>query len=227
MGRFYRNRAAPATGYQVAVPPPGARALAADLLARLRAQANPANVAGMARCGISSKGTLGVTVATLRELAREVKRERPDLAARRALAERPWRSGVHEGRILATMVDVPALVTGARAERWIRGVDSWVVCDGLCNDLLAASPVAWALARAWPARPEEFVRRAGLVLLATRAVHDRAAADAEFVALLPACEAVADDERRLVTTAASWALRRAGERGAAARPPLKRSPPRA
>jgi 3-methyladenine DNA glycosylase AlkD len=146
-----------------------------------------------------------------------VKRGLPDPAARHALAERLWRSGVHEGRILATIVDVPALVSEAQAERWIRGVDSWDVCDGLCNNLLDASPVAWALARAWPARPEEYVRRAGLVLLATRAVHDRAATDADFAALLPACEAVADDERRLVTKAASWALRQVGKRSPALR----------
>jgi 3-methyladenine DNA glycosylase AlkD len=217
MGRFYRNRDGAATGYHRAMGDPAAAALADDLLARLRAAANPAAVAGMARYGISSEGTLGVTVAALRGLAREVKRGLPDPAARHALAERLWRSGVHEGRILATIVDVPALVSEAQAERWIRGVDSWDVCDGLCNNLLDASPVAWALARAWPARPEEFVRRAGLVLLATRAVHDRAATDADFAALLPACEAVADDERRLVTKAASWALRQVGKRSPALR----------
>lgn len=212
MGWFYRNGAAPATGYHAAMPPPGTRALADDLLARLRAQASPAAVEGMARYGISRAGTLGVTVAALRGLAREAKRGLPDPAARHALAGRLWRSGVHEGRILATIVDDPALVTAAQAERWIRDVDSWDVCDGLCNNLLDASPVAWRLARAWPARPEAFVRRAGLVLLATRAVHDRAAADAAFAALLPGCEAAADDERNLVRKAVSWALRQVGKR---------------
>jgi len=141
-----------------------------------------------------------------------VRRRKPDPAVRHAAAERLWRGGVHEGRVLATLVDVPALVTAAQAERWIRGVDSWDVCDQLCNNLLDASPVAWGLARAWPARQEEFVRRAGLVLLATRATHDEAATDAEFVALLPACEAVADDERNLVKKAVSWALRGMGKR---------------
>lgn len=212
MGRFYRNRDGPATGYHRAMTDPSAAALADDLLARLGAQANPANVAGMARYGISSEGTLGVTVAALRKLARQVERLELQPAARHALAERLWRSGVHEGRILATIVDVPALVTPAQAERWIRGVDSWDVCDGLCNNLLDASPLAWDLARAWPARQEEFVRRAGLVLLATRAAHDEAATDAELAALLPACEAVADDERNLVKKAVSWALRGVGKR---------------
>jgi len=193
-------------------PATGAAALADDLLACLRAQANPANVAGMARYGISSAGTLGVTVAFSRKLARQVKRRRLDPAVRHAVAERLWRSGVHEARILASLVDAPALVTAAQAERWLRGVDSWDVCDQLCNNLLDGSPVAWALARAWPAREEEFVRRAGLVLLATRATHDRAAPDEAFVARLPACEAVADDERNLVKKAVSWALRGVGKR---------------
>jgi len=104
------------------------------------------------------------------------------------------------------------LVDRAQAERWIRDVDSWDVCDGLCNNLLDASPVAWELARDWPAREETFARRAGLVLLATRATHDRSATDARFIELLPACEAVADDERSLVKKAVSWALRGVGKR---------------
>jgi len=33
-----------------------------DLLATLKAHANPANVAGMARYGINPKGTLGVSI---------------------------------------------------------------------------------------------------------------------------------------------------------------------
>ena len=44
---------------------------AAEALAVLRSHANAANVAGMARYGISSEGTLGVPVPIIRALAKQ------------------------------------------------------------------------------------------------------------------------------------------------------------
>jgi len=53
------------------------------LIEKLRAHANPANVAGMARYGISTVGTLGVPVYILRRIAKEAGRDH-------ALAEALW-----------------------------------------------------------------------------------------------------------------------------------------
>lgn len=46
-----------------------------EIVASLKSLANPANVAGMARYGINPKGTLGVSIPALRELARDALRE--------------------------------------------------------------------------------------------------------------------------------------------------------
>jgi 3-methyladenine DNA glycosylase AlkD len=186
--------------------------LAADTLATLRAEGRPANVAGMARYGISTSRALGVPVPRIRALAKELRRAERDPAFRHAIAGLLWRRGVHEARILATLVGEPALVTAAQAERLIRDVDSWDVCDQLCNNLLRDSPAVRTLAATWPRRRAEFTRRAGLVLLAVRAVHDREALDAELAACLSACETAADDPRNLVKKAVSWALRQVGKR---------------
>ncbi len=56
------------------------------------------------------------------------------------------------------------------------------------------------------------VRRAGYVLMAVLAVHDRQARDADFEAFIPLIEAGASDERKLVRKAVSWALRQIGKR---------------
>jgi 3-methyladenine DNA glycosylase AlkD len=166
----------------------------------------------MARYGISTVGTLGVTVAATRQLARDLRRALPEPAARHRAAALLWRSGVHEARILASLVDDPALVTAAQAERWTRDLDSWDVCDLLMNNLLRSCPDAAALAARWVEREEPFVRRAGFVLLATRAVHDREATDADLAPLLAACERAAGDERPPVKKGVSWALRQVGKR---------------
>jgi 3-methyladenine DNA glycosylase AlkD len=175
------------------------------LLAELRAHANPANVAGMARYGISTAGTLGVPVPVLRGLAKEAGRDH-------ALAASLWNSGVHEARILATLVDDPERVTARQMDRWARDFDSWDVCDQACQNLFRYTPMAFAKAAEWSRARREFVRRAGFSLMAGLAVKARDATDEQFAAFLPLIAAAAGDDRNMVKKAANWALRQIGKR---------------
>ena len=43
-----------------------------EILKKLKSQANPKNVAGMARFGINAKNTLGVSIPNLRSLAKKI-----------------------------------------------------------------------------------------------------------------------------------------------------------
>ena len=188
-------------------------AIAQRLLGELRAAADPKNLAGMARYGISLSGTLGVSIPTVRALARDAKRELGrDPAAHRKLASALWASGVHEARIMASLVDEPPLVTDEQMESWAADLDSWDVCDLLCNNLLRRGPHAWEKAAEWPGRDAEFVKRAGFVLGATLAVHDKAAEDARFIPLLALAEREATDDRNLVKKAVNWQIRQIGKR---------------
>jgi 3-methyladenine DNA glycosylase AlkD len=178
---------------------------APEILAALRAQANPKNVAGMARYGISTAGTLGVPVVKIRRLAREAGRSH-------SLASELWASGVHEARILATIVDEPARVTRRQMDRWARDFDSWDVCDQACQNLFRYTPFAWTAARDWAGARREFVRRAGFSLMAGLAVKDKVAPDEDFEALLRLIAGAATDQRNLVKKAVNWALRAIGKR---------------
>jgi len=190
--------------------------LAEHLLAELRASANAENVAGMVRFGISGNGTLGVSMPRVRELARGAKRElRRDPEAQHETAALLWESGVHEARILASLIDAPALVTEEQMESWASELDSWDVCDTLMNNLFRSAPSAWQKAGEWPLRNAEFVKRAGFVLGATLAVHDKQADDARFLPLLALAEAEATDERNFVSKAVNWQIRQIGKRSAA------------
>jgi 3-methyladenine DNA glycosylase AlkD len=117
---------------------------APEILAALRARADAKNVAGMARYGISTAGTLGVPVAVIRGLARQAGRSHE-------LAAELWASGIHEARIMATIVDEPARVTRRQMKQWAREFDSWDVCDQACQNLFRYTPYAWAMAAEWPA----------------------------------------------------------------------------
>jgi 3-methyladenine DNA glycosylase AlkD len=179
---------------------------AADVIGRLETMGDPANVAGMARFGIRPRTrVLGISMVTLRKLARELGRDH-------AVAGALWRSGIHEARVLATIVDEPTRVTEAQAERWVRSLDSWDVCDQLCGNLLWGAPFALAKAVAWSERDAEFVKRAGFALMASLAVHDKAAPDRTFERLLPIIRREATDDRNFVKKAVNWALRQIGKR---------------
>jgi len=175
------------------------------LIADLRAHANPANVAGMARYGISTEGTLGVPVYVLRRMAKEAARDH-------ALAEQLWNSGIHEARIMATLVDDPKLVTARQMDRWARDFDSWDVCDHACQNLFRYTPIAFAMAAKWANARREFVRRAGFSLMAGLAGKARDASDEQFAAFLPLIAEAARDDRNMVKKAVNWALRGIGKR---------------
>lgn len=162
----------------------------------------------MARFGINPEHALGVRIPDLRRLAKELGKDH-------SLALALWRTGVHEARILASMVDQPERVTERQMESWVRAFDSWDVCDQVCGNLFDRTRFAGEKTVEWMGRDEEFVKRAGFALAAWRAVHDRDAADGEFIDLLPHIEREAEDARNFVKKAVSWALRQLGKRNRA------------
>lgn len=178
-----------------------------DILADLRKQANPENVAGMARFGINTNNTLGISVAALRQMAKEIK---PD----HALALELWDSGIHEARLLATLIDIHTQVTEEQMEKWALDFDSWDICDLCCNNLFRKTEIAHQKAVQWSKRPKEFVKRAGFVMMAVLAVHDKRADDSVFVSYLPIITEASSDERNFVKKAINWALRQIGKRNA-------------
>jgi 3-methyladenine DNA glycosylase AlkD len=178
---------------------------AAEVLGRLRTLADPARLEGMARYGIGGAETLGVTVAELRALAKELGRSHE-------LAAELWDSGVHEARILASLVEEPAAVTERQLDEWVAGLDSWDVCDQVCQNLVRHTPFAWTRALEWSARPEPFVKRAGFAVMAGLAVADKRSDDDRFEPFLRAVAERADDDRPIVRKGASWALRQIGKR---------------
>lgn len=176
-----------------------------EIIAQLKSQSNPANVAGMARFGISPVNTLGISLPVLRNTARQLGRNHE-------LALQLWDSGIHEARILATLVDQPALVTQEQMEKWTAEFDSWDICDQCCSNLYSHTPWSYQKALLWSSRPEEFVKRAGFVMMAVLAVHDKKAGNEKLIQFFPELKAGAADKRNFVKKAVNWAIRQIGKR---------------
>lgn len=147
----------------------------AAALAWLERRGSKRNRDGMARFGIVAPKVFGVSVSDLRTYAKTPGRDH-------ALALALWKSGWYEARMLAAFVDEPERVTPAQMDRWARDFDNWAVCDHACFHLFDKTPHAYAKAKAWAARDEEFVKRA------------------------------ASDDRNFVKKGVSWALRGIGHR---------------
>jgi len=130
---------------------------------------------------------------------------------RHELALELWDSEIHEARILAGFIDDPAKVTEEQLETWVLDFDSWDICDQVCSALFDKTDFAYQKAEEWSERPEEFVKRAGFVLMATLAVHDKKAPDAPFEKFLEICKREATDERNFVRKAVNWAIRSIGK----------------
>ncbi len=144
-----------------------------QVLEELRSKANPKNVEGMARFGISTEGTLGISIYDLRPMAKRIGKDHK-------LAAELWSSGIHEAKLLAGFIDEPDKVTEKQMESWASDFDSWDVVDQVCSSLFDQTGFAHSKAVEWSERKEEFVKRAGFVLMAALSVHDKNASDKVF-----------------------------------------------
>jgi 3-methyladenine DNA glycosylase AlkD len=184
--------------------------------AELRGLGDPKNVAGMARFGITGKQTLGISVAPLRALARRIGRNHD-------LARQLWATGIFEARILAAFIGEPDRLTRRQARAWAKDFECWADCDGVCIHLFRKAAFAHSFAVECSAQKPEFVKRTGFTLMATLAVHDRAASDTVFLDYLARIEQAAHDERNGVKKAVNWALRQIGKRNSSLRKAAVRS----
>ena len=159
----------------------------------------------MARFGIKPSNSFGVSVPKLRALAREIGRDH-------LLALKLWETELHDARLLATMIDDPRQVTAGQMEKWVQDFDSWDVVDGCCGNLFDKTPFAVTKAKEWCRREAEYEKRAGFVLMAELAVHDKNAKDQVFLDFLPSIINGASDTRNFVKKAVNWSLRQIGKR---------------
>ncbi len=174
------------------------------IVEQLRAAESPKDKEGMARFGIKTDNAFGVSVNVLRDMAKAIGTDHE-------LALELWETGIHEARILAGIVDDPAMITEDQMDRWVADFDSWDVCDQCCFNLIDRTPFAYSKAIGWAGDEREFVRRAGFVMMATLAVHDKKAGNEAFEQFYPLIKKYAADDRNFVRKAVNWALRSIGK----------------
>lgn len=176
-----------------------------DILAELESRGDPNAAAGMARFGITPEKTYGVSLPTLRQMARA-------MGKNHSKGRELWDTHIREAMILASLIDDPKEVTEEQMEAWVLDFSYWEICDQCVSNLFSRTEMAYRKAIEWSGRDEEFVKRAGFVMMARLAVIEKTAPDRRFETLLPVIERESDDDRHNVKKAVSWALRQIGKK---------------
>src|SRR5579862_4409643 len=174
------------------------------VISSLKALAVPSRLDGMKRYGINTSNALGITIPELRKLAKEIKKDH-------SLSFELWDTGIHEARILASMIDLPNAVSRLQMDKWVADFDSWDLCDQVCGNLLVRTPYVVEKALEYSSSEREFIKRAGFVLIAELPVHNKKIPDQELINLLPVIERESWDNRNFVRKAVNWALRQIGK----------------
>jgi len=165
-------------------------------------------VEGLPRYGIEAKQAFGVPMGALLSLSEPLGKDH-------ALSLALWESGWYEARLLAALIGDPQRVTRRQMNAWAASFEDLGDCDTVCFHLFDRTPFAWEKARQWSASPGLFVKSGAFALMACLALHDKAAPDKSFLALLPLVERGARDEGNFVKKGVSWALRAIGRRNLA------------
>jgi len=171
----------------------------------LKSLADPRVRKKMEYFGVRVPNAHGISAPVLHALAKQMGRSH-------SLAQELWATGIHEARILATLIGESDKVSAAEMDRWVRDFDSWDVVDAACCYLYAQARPAWSKVAAWSRRREEFAKRAAFSLLAYLSYKDKSAQDGRFLRSLRMIEREAHDERNFVRKAVNWALRNIGKR---------------
>ncbi len=175
------------------------------IIKKLKSLSSSETIIGMARYGITPENTYGVSIPNLRKIIKEI-------GKRHKLAQKLWTINIRETQILASMIEDPEMVTEEQMEGWVKEFNYWEICDQCCMNLFEKTRFAYKKAIEWSSKEEEFVKRAGFVLMARLAVSDKKAGDNKFEKFLTIIKREATDNRNYVKKAVNWALRQMGKR---------------
>src|SRR5260370_499759 len=92
------------------------------VLRELRGLADPKVRAKMEYFGVHVPNAHGISAPVLHQFAKHIGKDH-------RLAQELWATGIHEARILATLIGESEKVTAAEMDRWVRDFDSWDVVD--------------------------------------------------------------------------------------------------
>ena len=129
-----------------------------EIIESLKQYSDAKHHEGMKRFAIDNSNAFGVSLPNIRKLAKSIKKDHQ-------LTLELWATGIHECRVLASLVDDPKMVTPEQMDNWTADFYSWDVCDQVCGNLFDRTPYAIEKALKYSRSEKEYIKRAGFVLM--------------------------------------------------------------
>jgi 3-methyladenine DNA glycosylase AlkD len=174
-----------------------------EMIARLNSLADADVKSSQEHFGIQGQNRLGISLYVLRDMAKGIHDH--------TLALELWQTGIHEARMLASMVEEPANVTRDQMEKWVVQFNSWDICDIVTDEVFIHTPFILEVIPLWAARDEEFVKRVAFASMAALVVHRKDIPDKDILPFFDLITACSTDPRNFVKKAVNWALRNIGK----------------
>lgn len=154
----------------------------------------------------AGQNMFGVSFANLDLLKKQIKTDHD-------LAVRLWESGNHDARVLATMVADPDRFNRSTLDAWAKSLENYVITDAFAS-LAGKTPHAQTQAEKWTRSPQEWIGRAGWLVLSRVAAREDLN-DAYFEPYLETIESDIHRSKNRVRDAMNMAVINIGLRGAA------------
>ena len=161
-------------------------------------------VESMRQSGIIYKVNYGVTIPELQQIAKPFK-------GNHELALRLFEDDIRECKIIASIIDDPAQVTGEQIDRWSDEFTNTEIVEQVCSNLFWKSDLSLARSFEWCLEDDELMHKAGLLIVGHRA-SDMNIKDAIFEPYIEIIENLVETEDEIVTNAAIYALREIAKR---------------
>jgi 3-methyladenine DNA glycosylase AlkD len=175
-----------------------------EVLDELQALGSEQTRATMRRHGVPEP-LYGVTFGDLAGLRKRIK-------TNQALAQELWATGVHEARLLATMVADPRLIDQALLDQWSADLRGHVLADAFAG-LVGYSPAARDCMERWIDVDDEWIGRVGWHLLSRLALNNSDLPPAYFEPYLLRIQQIIHSQKNRIKEAMNNALIAIGTRG--------------
>ncbi|NMA83203.1 MAG: DNA alkylation repair protein [Epulopiscium sp.] len=176
-----------------------------EIIRELKKLSSDKHKANVVRMGIPADTSLGVSIANLRKLAKEIKKSN-------SLAYQLWNTGYHEAKLLAVLIFEKDPIDIKDVEKLMNSVISWDLCDHLCKNLIIKQPYYNKLILSWINSSHTYKKRASFVLMASSLIHDKDLLDSKIDEYLDLIYEYSKDDHEHVKKSISWALREIGKK---------------
>ncbi|HCT29291.1 MAG TPA: hypothetical protein DIW31_00810 [Bacteroidales bacterium] len=175
-----------------------------DIIAQIKQRMNGAVVESMRESGIVYKVNYGVTIPELQQIAQPYK-------GNHDLAIQLFEQDIRECKIIATMIDDPAQVTGDQIDNWCEDFDNVEIVEQVCSNLFWKSDFALPRSYEWCIEDDDLMKKAGLLIVGHRA-SDTTIKDSIFEPYINIIEEISEIEDDTVSNSAIYALRQIAKR---------------